>query len=136
MLREIVHAPRSFSKQIDASKPWKIVVAEINPLYLRGKACGRPPLGVQQMPRMYTAQRCFRVPDEGFQKAVYNCQAIQGFIEISPNRETAPDTPTLLKFRRLLGANKLTGQVLTAINTPLAPHRLLLKEGSRGCYDY
>ena len=119
-----------FLSEIEAVTPWSALVAEIEPFYPKGEGRGRPPIGVQRMLRMYIAQQCFGLSDEGIEDAIYDSQAIRGFIGIDLNRETAPDATTLLKFRRLLETNKLTGRIFTAINTLLAAKGLLLKEGT------
>ena len=39
--------------------------------------------------------------DEGTEGALYDSQAIRGFVGIDLTREAAPDAATLLKLRRL-----------------------------------
>jgi len=119
-----------FLSEIEAVTPWSALVAEIEPFYPKGEGRGRPPIGVHRMLRMYIAQQCFGLSDEGIEDAIYDSQAIRGFIGIDLNRETAPDATTLLKFRRLLEENNLTERIFTAINTVLAAKGLLLKEGT------
>jgi len=119
-----------FLSVIEAVTPWLALVAEIEPFYPKGEGRGRPPIGVHRMLRMYIAQQCFGLSDEGIEDAIYDSQAIRGFIGIDLNRETAPDATTLLKFRRLLEENNLTERIFTAINTVLAAKGLLLKEGT------
>jgi len=119
-----------FLSEIVAVTPLSALVAESEPLYPKGEGRGRPPSGVQWMLRVYIAQQCFGLSDEGIEDAIYDSQAIRGFIGIDLNRETAPDATTLLKFRRLLEENNLTERIFTAINTVLAAKGLLLKEGT------
>jgi IS5 family transposase len=119
-----------FLSEIEAVTPWLALVAEIEPFYPKGEGRGRPPIGVHRMLRMYIAQQCFGLSDEGIEDAIYDSQAIRGFIGIDLTRETAPDATTLLKFRRLLEENNLTARIFTAINTVLAAKGLLLKEGT------
>ena len=119
-----------FLREIEAVTPWLALVAEIEPFYPKGEGRGRPPIGVHRMLRMLIAQQCFGLSDEGIEDAIYDSQAIRGFIGIDLNRETAPDATTLLKFRRLLEENNLTERIFTAINTVLAAKGLLLKEGT------
>jgi IS5 family transposase len=119
-----------FLSEIEAVTPWLALVAEIEPFYPKGEGRGRPPIGAHRMLRMYIAQQCFGLSDEGIEDAIYDSQAIRGFIGIDLNRETAPDATTLLKFRRLLEENNLTERIFTAINTVLAAKGLLLKEGT------
>jgi IS5 family transposase len=119
-----------FLGEIDAVTPWCALVAQVDPFYPNGKGRGRPPIGVERMLRMYVAQQCFGLSDEGIEDAIYDSQAVRAFIGIDLNRESAPDATTLLKFRRLLEAHGLTQGIFTAINTHLAQKGLLLKEGT------
>jgi IS5 family transposase len=119
-----------FLGEIDKVTPWSALVAEIEPFYPKGNGRGRPPMGVERMLRMYIAQQCFGLSDEGIEDAIYDSQAIRGFVGIDLSRESAPDATTLLKFRRLLEDNKLTERIFSAINTLLAVKGLILKEGT------
>jgi len=119
-----------FLGEIDAVTPWPALVAEIESFYPKGEGRGRPPIGLARMLRMYVAQQCFGLSDEGIEDAIYDSQAVRAFIGIDLNREAAPDATTLLKFRRLLEANGLTRGIFAAINAHLAQQGLLLKEGT------
>ena len=79
---------------------------------------------------MYVAQQCFGLSDEGMEDAIYDSQAIRGFVGIDLNRESAPDTTTLLKFRRLLENNNLTRQIFETINQHLAAKGLMMRDGT------
>jgi IS5 family transposase len=103
--------------EIEAVTPWAALVAEIEPFYPKGEGRGRPPIGLERMLRMYIAQQCFGLSDEGTEDAIYDSQAIRGFVRIDLSREAAPDATTLLKFRRLLEAHKLTERIFTSINS-------------------
>ncbi len=119
-----------FLGEIDALTPWSALEAEIEPFYPKGEGRGRPPIGLKRMLRMYVAQQCFGLSDEGIEDALYDSQAIRRFVGIDLNREAAPDATTLLKFRRLLETHGLTQRIFAAINTHLALKGLLLKEGT------
>ncbi len=119
-----------FLGEINEVTPWSALVAEIEPFYPKGKGRGRPPIGLERMLRMYIAQQCFGLSDEGMEDAIYDSQAIRGFVGIDLARESAPDATTLLKFRRLLEDHKLTQRIFTAINTLLAGKGLILKGGT------
>jgi transposase, IS5 family len=119
-----------FLGEINAITPWSALVAEIEPFYPKGEGRGRPPIGVERMLRMYVAQQCFGLSDEGTEDAIYDSQAIRSFVGIDLNREAVPDATTLLKFRRLLEAHKLTERIFTAINAHLILKGLMLKEGT------
>jgi IS5 family transposase len=104
-------------------------VAVIEPHYPKGNR-GRPPIGLERMLRMYIAQNCFGLSDEGIEDALYDSQAIRRFVGIDLGREAAPDATTLLKFRRLLEEKNLTAAILEAINAHLAKRGLLMRQGT------
>ena len=58
--------------------------------------------------------------DEGIEDAIYDSQAIRGFVGIDLNAKSAPDATTLLKFRHLLEAHRITQQIFDTINAHLA----------------
>jgi len=119
-----------FLAEIEAVTPWDALVATIEPFYPKGEGRGRPPIGLARMLRMYVAQQCFGLSDEGTEDAIYDSQAIRRFVGIDLSRETAPDATTLLKFRRLLEDRGLTRQIFEAINAHLAARGLLMREGT------
>ena len=119
-----------FLAEIEAVTPWAALEAEIGPFYPKGEGRGRPPIGLHRMLRMYIAQQCFGLSDEGIEDALYDSQAIRRFVGIDLARESAPDATTLLKFRRLLETNGLTRKVFEAINAHLAERGLILREGT------
>ncbi len=119
-----------FLGEIEAVTPWSALAAEVEPFYPKGEGRGRPPIGLERMLRMYIAQQCFGLSDEGTEDALYDSQAIRRFVGIDLSRESAPDATTLLKFRRLLETHKLTQRIFAAINLHLAVKGLMLKEGT------
>ena len=119
-----------FLAEIEAVTPWPELIAAIKPFYPKGGGRGRPPIGVERMLRMYIAQQCFGLSDAGAEDAIYDSQAIRGFVGINLVREAAPDATTLLKFRRLLEEHQLTERIFTTINAYLAEKGLLLREGT------
>lgn len=118
-----------FLGDIDAVTPWRELVAVIEPFYPKGSR-GRPPIRVERMLRMYVAQQCFGLSDEGIEDAVYDSQAIRRFVGIDLAREAAPDATTLLKFRRLLEERDLTALIFTTINAHLAELGLMMRQGT------
>ncbi len=119
-----------FLGEINAITPWSALVTEIEPFYPKGEGRGRPPMGIERMLRMYIAQQCFGLSDEGAEDALYDSQAIRGFVGIELSRDAVPDATTLLKFRHLLEEHKLTECIFTAINVHLSSKGLMLKEGT------
>lgn len=52
----------------------------------------------------------------GHEDAIYDSQAIRGFVGIDLTHESAPDATTLLKFRWLLEKHNLTRRIFDEIN--------------------
>ena len=119
-----------FLAEIDAVTPWSALVAEVETHYPKGEGRGRPPIGCERMLRMYLAQQCFGLSDEGMEDALYDSQAIRRFVGIDLTHERAPDATTLLKFRRLLEQHDLTRRLLETLNVHLAANGLFMLIGS------
>lgn len=119
-----------FLTDIEVVTPWSVLVATIAPFYPKGEGRGRPTIGLERMLRMYVAQNCFGLSDEGTEDAIYDSQAIRRFVGIDLARESAPDATTLLKFRRLLEEKGLTDSIFNAINAHLAEKGLFLRQGT------
>ena len=119
-----------FLAQIEAITPWAALEAQIEPNYPKGEGRGRRPIGLSRMLRMYVAQQCFGLSDEGIEDALYDSQAIRRFVGIDLSRKAAPDATTLLKFRRLLEAHELTRKIFETINGHLAGKGLMMREGT------
>ena len=119
-----------FLSEIEAVTPWTALIDTVAPHYPSSGGRGRPPIGLERMLRMYIAQQCFGLSDEGTEDALYDSQAIRRFVGVDLNHEAAPDATTLLKFRRLLETHRLTEAIFTAINAHLAEKGLFLREGT------
>ena len=66
-----------FLAEIETMTPWSELVAAIAGHYPKGEGRGRPPIGLERMLRMYIAQNCFGLSDEGIEDAIYDSQAIR-----------------------------------------------------------
>ena len=119
-----------FLAEMDQVVPWTGLLGLIEPFYPKVEGAGRPPIGLARMLRMYVAQQCFGLSDEGIEDAIYDSQAIRAFVGIDLGRESAPDATTLLKFRHLLEAKDLTRQIFDTINRHLAEKGLMMREGT------
>lgn len=119
-----------FLAEIEAITPWPALVVALMPYYPKGDGRGRPPVGLERMLRMYIAQQCFGLSDEGMEDAIYDSQSIRAFVGIDLTHESAPDATTLLKFRRLLEQHHLTRRIFDEINGHLASKGLVMREGT------
>lgn len=59
-----------FLAQIEAVTPWEVLTQVIAPHYPSSGGRGRPPVGLERMLRMYVAQQCLGLSDEGIERAV------------------------------------------------------------------
>lgn len=118
-----------FLDDIERITPWIKLITALEPHYPKGRR-GRPPLGLERMLRMYIAQQCFGLSDEGIEDAIYDSVSVRCFVGIDLSHESAPDATTLLKFRRLLEKAGLTQVIFKTINADLAEQGLMLKEGT------
>ena len=119
-----------FLAEIEAVTPWVALEKAIVPFCPSSGGRGRLPIGLTRMLRMYVAQQCFGLSDEGIEDALYDSQAIRHFVGIDLSRESAPDATTLLNFRHLLERHQLTASIFNTINAHLAEKGLLLREGT------
>ena len=59
-----------FLFDIEAVTPWASMVAAITSHYPSSGGRGRPPIGLERMLRMYIAQQCFGLSDEGIRRCM------------------------------------------------------------------
>jgi len=119
-----------FLGEMNAVVPWLRLEALIEPHYPKSGKVGRPPIGVARMLRMYFLQQWYTLADEALEDALYDSQAMREFVGIDLGRENVPDATTLLKFRRLLEQNDLTGAMLVEFNAHLSERGLLMRQGT------
>jgi IS5 family transposase len=118
-----------FLGEMEQVVPWARLLAALEPHYPRGTR-GRPPIGLERMLRLYFVQQWYALSDEGLEDAVSDSAAIRQFVGIDLGHEEAPDATTVLKFRRLLEAHKLTAVLLEEINAHLRERGLMMREGT------
>jgi IS5 family transposase len=118
-----------FLARMEEIIPWPSLLAVLEPFYPKGER-GRPPLGLERMLRMYFLQQWYGLADEALEDALYDSQALRGFVRLDLATDGVPDATTLLKFRRLLETNDLCKGLFTAINADLTTRGLLLREGT------
>jgi transposase, IS5 family len=118
-----------FLAEMEQVVPWVRIEKLIEPHYPRGER-GRPPIGIERMLRIYFLQQWYGLADELLEETIYDSQAMRGFTGIDLSVESVPDATTLLKFRHLLEAHKLTRAILDTVNGHLCEHKLILREGT------
>ena len=107
-----------FLAEMDGVVPWERLCALIEPHYPKGDR-GRPPVGVDRMLRIYFLQQWFNLSDPQAEDCIYDSAAMRGFTGVDLGREAAPDATTICKFRHLIEAHDLGGEILQAVNDHL-----------------
>ena len=118
-----------FLSDLDRLVPWSQLVALIEPHYYRGER-GRPPVGLETMLRMYLCQNCLGLSDEGIEDAIVDSIAVRRFVGIDLIKRQAPDSTTLLKFRRLPERHDMLARIFALIREQLGQQGLILREGN------
>jgi IS5 family transposase len=101
----------------------------IEPFYPKGQR-GRPPIGLERMLRVYFLQQGYALTDEALEGAIYDRQALRGFLGLDLSSEPVPDATTLRKFRRLLETHELTKRLFREVEAMLVERKWLLREGT------
>jgi IS5 family transposase len=119
-----------FLAKMDQVVPWPRLMEVIEPHYPKSGKRGRPPIGLERMLRMYFVQQWYGLADEAVEDAIYDSQALRQFLNIDLSQQSVPDATTLMGFRHLLEAHKLTQAMLIEINAMLIERGLLMSKGT------
>ena len=118
-----------FLAEMEQVVPWVRLVERVRPLYPKGER-GRPPIGLERMLRIYFLQQWYALADEALEDALYDSQALRGFVGIELNRDPVPDATTLLHFRHWLERHDLTRALFDEIGAVLEERGLLMRQGT------
>ncbi len=94
------------------------------------KGAGRPPVGLERTLRIHFPQHWFNLPDPAMEEALYNSQAMRGFVGIDLDWEPVPDETKVCKFRHLLEAHNLGDRLCTLIGEYLQENGMKVKTGT------
>src|SRR5215203_5407850 len=78
-----------FLAEMERVVPWARLVDRLRPFYPKGER-GRPPVGLERMLRIYFVQQWYGLADEALEDALYDSQALRGFVGIDLNRDRYP----------------------------------------------
>ena len=120
----------TFLLEMDQIIPWRDLCKVIKPFYPKRQGAGRPPVGLERMLRIHFLQHWFNLSDPAVEEALYDSRAMRSFVGIDLGREPAPDETTVCKFRHLLEAHNLGGQLFTLINEYLEENGLKVSTGT------
>src|SRR3954468_24964551 len=107
-----------FLAEMEQVVPWARLVARLRPLYPNGER-GRPPIGLEQMLRLYFVQQWYGLADEALEDALYDSQALRGFAGIELGHDPVPDATTVLHFRHWLEKHGLTRALFDEVSAML-----------------
>lgn len=119
-----------FLDEMDKIIPWKDLGEVIAPFYPKPEGAGRPPVGLERMLRIHFLQHWFNLSDPAVEEALYDSRAMRRFVGIDLGREPVPDETTILKFRHLLEAHNLGGQLFVLIGQYLEENGLKVSTGT------
>ena len=94
-----------------------------------GRSCGRPPIGLERMLRIYFLQQWYGLADEALEDALYDSQALRGFAGVELSRDPVPDATTVLHFRHWLERHDLTRVLFDEVGRMLEERSLLMRQG-------
>ena len=96
-----------FSAETGRSFPGRTTVRSSRSIIPRGGS-GRPPTGLEGMPRITLVQKLRNLSDSGAQEALHEPVFMCRFVGIDIGREPVPDEAAILKFRHLLHERHLS----------------------------
>jgi IS5 family transposase len=109
--------------------PWSALCGLIEPVYPK-PGNGRPPIGVERMLRIYFLQQWFNLSDPAVEEALYDSQAMRGFVGIDLGREPVPDETTACRFRHLLEQHDLGRRLFDEVQRHLTTKGLKIATGT------
>ena len=118
-----------FLAEMELVVPWARLVERLRPLYPKGER-GRPPIGLERMLRIYFVQQWYGLADEALEDALYDSQALRGFVGIELHRDPVPDATTVLHFRHWLERHGLTKVLFDEVGAMLAERGLSMRQGT------
>ena len=118
-----------FLDQMNQVVPWSELLALVEPHYPKA-GNGRQPVGVAIMLRTYFLQQWFKLSDPGMEEAFYESAVLRRFAGVDLGVAAAPDETTILRFRHLLEAHDLGGEMLDTVNLYLETKGIRISTGT------
>jgi IS5 family transposase len=118
-----------FLDEMNRVVPWAELVALVAP-HWGGAQTGRKATDVELLLRLHCLQLWYNLSDPGLEDAVHDRLSFQRFLRLDPLTQKVPDETTVLHFRHLLEAQKLTEAIFAQVRTHLEQRGLLVKSGT------
>jgi len=119
----------AFLSEMERVVPWAALCRLVEPFYPK-PGNGRPPIGVERMLRLYFLQQWFNLSDPAAEEALYDSQAMRGFVGIDLGCEPVPDETTVCRFRHRLEAHDLGRRLFDEVQRHLAANGLKVATGT------
>ena len=119
-----------FLFEMEQVVPWAALLELIRPHYPQSGRRGRQPMPLEAMLRIYFLQQWYALSDPAMEDALYEVESMRRFVGLELLDDALPDESTILKFRHLLEAHALTGEMLRVVNDELERRGALLKGGT------
>jgi IS5 family transposase len=118
-----------FLDHMEQVVPWSELWALVEPHYPKA-GNGRQPVGLSIMLRTYFLQQWFGLSDPGMEEAFYESPVLRRFAGVDLGVAAAPDETTILRFRHLLEAHDLGGEMLDTVNRYLESKGIRITTGT------
>lgn len=118
-----------FLGEMDAVVPWRRLETLIAPHYSKPRK-GRPQMPLSVMLRIYFLRQWYGLSDPGAEEALYDMHSMRDFSGLDLAHDAIPDETTILNFRHLLEAHKLTELLFDTVSNYLEECTLLLRGGT------
>jgi len=115
--------------------PWKALLAQVEPHYLRSGRVGRPPYAMKTMLRIRLLQQLQTLSDSSVEEALHEIASMRLFAWLT-GLDVIQDEATILNFRRLLEKYGLAAKMLELVNPHLARKGRSLRAGTIVCFDH
>ena len=119
----------AFLSEMERVVPWAALCRLVEPFYPK-PGNGRPPIGVERMLRLYFLQQWFNLSDPAAEEALYDSQAMRGFVGIDLGCGPVPDETTVCRFRHRLEAHDLGRRLFDEVQRHLAANGLKVATGT------
>lgn len=118
-----------FMAEMDAVIPWARLLELIAPHYPKA-GNGTQPMPMERMLRIHFMQHWFNLSDPQAEDSLYDIESMRRFAGIELGQDAIPDESTILRFRHLLEAHRLSEAIFAEVRSLLEERRLLLKSGT------
>jgi IS5 family transposase len=117
-----------FLSEMEQVIPWERLLKIIEPHYPK-QGCGRPPLPMAVMLRIYFLQQWYALSDPGAEESLYDIESMRRFAQLDLGTDAIPDESSILNFRRLIEKYRLSEKIFEDINQYLEEQGIKVAKG-------